>query len=636
MAIMYTELTGDETPGERALYNRFKNKLSDEFCIWHNLVIHSKSQEIDFILFHPSYGIWSIEIKDWAISQIQQASSTNCAISKDGKITNYPHPLVQARKSWIALKELFESKSDLIHPDGIHKGKVLFPLNYTAAFYNISDSDIQSSQHSGILPLEKVITSDFIRGDAVSETQWERKLLYLREKHFIFELSIDQINSVKAALGTNVVMDAQTRKVVGTLDDYQEKLVKYKIEKQIVIEGPAGSGKSIVLLKRAIQIKNTYPSWDVGIICFNAVMANYLRLLLTLEKEGSSIDVFDVYDWAKVYLPSVKTLWKGTTNPEEAITNALSQANGNVNRQYDALLVDEGQDTSEILLKLYRAMLKPSSNSFTFCFDKRQSLYSTGELVDRLNEYGFTIDNEKELVKQQRSVLVLLALAFYRKTKEPTNDIAKIISEVYDLADRFFYGFKESLSRLASGVARFFGLSKESDKPDVRKELQMATSCQGCKSIEDMIGRLSDDIIASVKTGKASYQDWLVVFPCRVFQGANLPESIQARFAEKSIPFVYIDKAGVSSETLNNLGDNRRTAMLNAEAVKIMTIFASKGYDAQRVAVLSFDAIDDLPKENPAEVGYVAMTRGKKSCHIYYVERTRSVQALEDVIAKLF
>ena len=70
MALMFTELTGDETEGEKALYYRFRDKLSDEFCLWHNLVIHSKSQEVDFVLFHPSYGIWAIEVKDWAISQI--------------------------------------------------------------------------------------------------------------------------------------------------------------------------------------------------------------------------------------------------------------------------------------------------------------------------------------------------------------------------------------------------------------------------------------------------------------------------------------------------------------------------------------------------------------------------------------
>ncbi|GJQ22118.1 MAG: hypothetical protein HBSIN02_24730 [Bacteroidia bacterium] len=637
MAIMYTELTGNETSGEKALYTRLKNKLSDEYSVWHNLVLHSKSIEVDFVIFHPSHGIWCIEIKDWVISQIRQASSADCLIDKEGKLTNYPHPLIQARKSWIALKQLFESNGELLHSDGIHKGKMVFPLNYGGAFFNIYESDITSSPHASFFPTRKFITADLLKGEAISETQWERKFLLLREKDFSFELSPSQINAIKAALGTNVVIDTQTKQVAGTFDDYQEKLVKYKIEKQIVIEGPAGSGKSVVLLKRALHIKNTYPSWDVGIICFNAIMANYLKLLLTFEKPGHSIDVFDVYDWAKLYLPSVKAHWKGSDNPEQAISSALSKANQKVDRQYDALLIDEGQDTSEVLLKLYRAMLKPSSNSLTFCFDKRQSLYTTGELVDRLNEFGFSIDNEKELVKQQRSVLVLLALAFYKKSKEPANEIAKIITEVYELADRFFYGFKQTLSRLASGVGRFFGLTKSSGPPDLKKELQNAISCNQCKSTEDMIHRLCDDIVASTKTDKASFQDWLVVFPSRIFQNVNLPDAIQARFNEKQIPFVYIDAtAGTSSELPTGIGDNRRSGALNSQAVKLMTIHASKGYDAQHVAILAFDSLGYLHKENPAEVGYVAMTRGKQSCSIYFVERTRPVTILEDIIAKLF
>jgi hypothetical protein len=640
MAIMYSELTGSETQGEKALYNRFKNKLSDEFLIWHNYVFHSKSVETDFIIFHPSYGIWTIEVKDWLISQIEEINSNDCKINKDGKIVNLGNPFHQSRNCWKVLKELLENKTELLHKNGIHMGKLIIPINYAVAFYNITEKDIRDRNYENILPLNKLITADMIKGEGISEKEWEKKILSLREKDFDFELSLEQINTIKAVLGTNVVKDGLSGLMTGTLDDYQEKLVKDKIERQIVIEGPAGSGKSIVLLKRAILIKKTYPSWVVGIICFNAVMANYLKLLLSYEEEEISIDVYDVYEWVKLYLPNVKSLWEKYKDPEIVIREALSQTNNKVERIYDALLIDEGQDSSEILLKLYRAMLNRTNGSFTFCFDKRQSLYTTGELVERLNEFGFKIDNDKELIKQQRSILVILALAYYEKMKKHSSSIINIIQNVYEIAERFFSGFKQQISRLATGVSRFFGFKKDLiGLSDLKSELYLASSLKKCDSIQEMIMRVSDDIILSVNSKNASFADWLVIYPIRKINDINIPDLIKTLFIEKNIPFIYIDNKfgsvfNLSTKDFTVIGDNRRTAKLNDNAVKIMTIHASKGFEAQRVAVLSFDSIGQY-NDYPAELGYVAITRGKKTCNIYYVEKTHPVQVLEEVMDNL-
>ena len=74
----------------------------------------------------------------------------------------------------------------------------------------------------------------------------------------------------------------------------QQRLTKWQINGQTVIEGPAGSGKSIVLLKRALYIKKQNPDWKIGIICYNTIMANYLKLLFQFEEMNE--DDFDVYD----------------------------------------------------------------------------------------------------------------------------------------------------------------------------------------------------------------------------------------------------------------------------------------------------------------------------------------------------
>ena len=71
------------------------------------------------------------------------------------------------------------------------------------------------------------------------------------------------------------------------------------------------------------------------------------------------------------------------------------------------------------------------------------------------------------------------------------------------------------------------------------------------------------------------------------------------------------------------------------DAVKVMTIHASKGYDSMTSFILGFDGIDALKDDKSAELGYVAITRAKKRCYIYYEKITPSVKILLDVVGTL-
>lgn len=639
MALMYTELSGSETQGEKAFYYKFKNKLSDEYIIWHNYIIQEKSKEIDFIIFHPVFGIWVIEIKDWTIDQIKEVSLNGFEIEKNGKRILYKNPLTQARKNWAILKEKFELNKSLLHNDGIHKGKLILPINYGVGFYNLYQSDIKNHNLSQYLPLNKIITAELLKDEAVTEEEWERKLNEMRDVAFNFELSLEQINLIKTILGTSVVFDPINKINIGTLDDYQEKLVKFKIDKQILIEGPAGSGKSLVLLKRAIYIKNQHPDWEVAIICYNALMGNYLRLLSNIEGYDKKIDIYDIYDWVKKYIPEINNLWHNVYDPEEAISVAINN-NYLINKKYDALLIDEGQDTTSILIKLYRQMLKEESNSFTFCFDKRQSIYTTGEIIDKLNEYGFKIERERELVKQQRSIIVILALAFYKKMLDPNIDYNNLIQELNRLVERMFYGIKQKFISLMTGIQRFFKSTK-TDNINIKEELINSIILVQTDDYETMIANLIKVINEDIEGENSTYTDWLVIYPTKIIKEVSILNLIINNFEKHNIPFEEIAKNRQRIFTENNninviiKGDNRRDVNLVADVVKIMTIHSSKGLDAKNVAILCFDAIDETFKDKSAEIGYVALTRAKSKCYIYYQKESPSVKILMETYKQL-
>lgn len=67
---MRTTLSGNETHGEKKLYYILRDKFNDDYQVWHNVLIHSVSTEIDFVIIHPSEGIYVIEVKDIILDNI--------------------------------------------------------------------------------------------------------------------------------------------------------------------------------------------------------------------------------------------------------------------------------------------------------------------------------------------------------------------------------------------------------------------------------------------------------------------------------------------------------------------------------------------------------------------------------------
>lgn len=463
---------------------------------------------------------------------------------------------------------------------------------------------------------------------------------------FNFDLGVEEIESVKKVLGVSEVKDIQSGEVSGTLDEVQVKLTTFKLEKQIIIEGPAGSGKSIVLLNRALNIKKKYPSWQVGILCYNAVMANYLRTILNRTEYGhNEVEIYDVWDWIRKYLPEAHEKARKSKDFDKSIIEALENSNYSVGRQYDALLVDEGQDSTEAHLTLYRAMLNRSSNSFTFCYDIRQSIYGKGELIEKMADFGFEIDNERSLIRQKRSVFFELAMNYYEAYKNPETIISEIVLKNKKLREKYFFRWYDWLVAKATGAIKFFSGKKKSDSQslDFEEVLSQSVDFIQSKSIGDMVARLADNIAIAKNKHNVGYANWLVIFPAYVINDEKVDQIIQNVFQEKGIPFIYVHKERGATFKNNEdeairkeEGDNRRNAELNYDGVKIMTIHSAKGFDCKRVAILAFDKLDQNPDNKlPAELGYVAITRAKEYCAVYYIDRPESVKILLGVFSEM-
>jgi hypothetical protein len=127
MAIMRTDLTGNETKGEKDLYFRLRDKLSDDYHIWHNRYIASLDTEIDFIILHPKEGIYVLEVKDWEIDQIKEIRSDRIILQKGERTESVQNPLEQARNNSYALQNGLKRDSRMRNKEGVDIPVILTP-----------------------------------------------------------------------------------------------------------------------------------------------------------------------------------------------------------------------------------------------------------------------------------------------------------------------------------------------------------------------------------------------------------------------------------------------------------------------------------------------------------------------------
>lgn len=631
MATMLTELTGRETHGEKLVYNLLRNRISDDYFVVHNYLLHQAGKEIDFIILHPAEGVYVIEVKDWAIEQIKEIDGNRIRLEKNGKIEITKSPLKQAWDAQIAVRNALEDISIYKHQSGKFEGKLKFPVNYLIAFPNISVNEIFQFKLENKLTANRILDKDLIDGRSFTDRDIEKAINATRDKKFPNSLDENQWIALRAFFGGTTVQSPDTQEVSGILDNEQEKLVKFKPDKQIIIEGPAGSGKSIVLVKRTLYLQKLHPEWKIGIFCYNVVMANYLRTLVNQENDDNEIVISHFNGISSMKLKPFSL---------------------------DAILIDEGQDvTQEHLLKI-NSLLNPETASLTLFYDPMQAIYdSSRDIEELLLKNGFNIENTKKLVRQQRSVQMITALSYYEAAIRPNEPLERIVKEVLEESERYFLGYNNPVSAIASGMERH--LSKTRDPRETIRLVQEAKNLCFLKHLNTP-KKIFADFINIIRTrvdaGEAKYNDFLLIYPQRYIQtpyrSMPIVPSMKNAFNEYQIPFRIIDKGkghyqGCSANfpdfELVEEFDNRDSTDLNENCVKAMTVHSAKGLDAKYVAIIGFENIGKYAEdeedseeithsEKSASLGYVALTRATKETHVYFIFRNQTVEVLEAVL----
>ncbi len=575
------------TVGERRFAERLRDLLEDDYLCWFNVPIGPLHQYPDFVLLHPSHGLWVLEIKDWKIDTIRSLDKLKARIlTSDGALKTVANPLEQARQYCMTVVNKLSSDPQLQQPSVLHQGKPCFPYAYAAVLTQITRNQLNAilseEEQDLVLPSRLVICKDEMMENTPADTFQER-LWGMFHHRFSSPLTLPQIDRVRWHLFPEIRItsvqqdffseasaDESGPQFIRTMDLVQEQLARNLGNGHRVIHGVAGSGKTLILGYRCLHLAQHLHK-PILILCYNITLAARLRSFIAERNLQAKVSVLHFHEWCKVQLKTYHAQMIESDKPAydryvESVIMGVEK--GFIPRaQYGAIMIDEGHDFYPEWLKLITQMIDPETDSLLLLYDDAQSIYRNKSSIK------FTLSSVG-IKAQGRTTILRLN---YRNTRE-------ILKFACDFASGFLRNIDTDEDHIptvgpeAAGISgpspRFHQFSKQTEEIDYAMECIRFWQREG-KSLSE-----------------------IAVLYFSPSQARNL----LTRLDVEGIPALMMDTA-----PQKNAYDPRESK------ISIIPVPSSKGLEFDAVLVLGVGDWAEKDPEQNARLVYVAMTRARES-----------------------
>ncbi|TVR68784.1 MAG: hypothetical protein EA415_15660 [Sphaerobacteraceae bacterium] len=379
-----------QSSAERRLYKAFQEQLSDDYIVMHGVPWieadpkrHHHEGEIDFLIIHPKLGIVLIEVKGGRI-EIRDGvwySIDRHDVSHELKQS----PAMQAQRAMRALqRQLSNTATTRLYqgeyriqtcvalPDISTQNLELGPDTPRGMVFDDRDVyavEVTLQRIAGVLPAEKQLSTNAIQA-----------LVRVLKP----VVKIDQI-------GFAAKLDRSAREIETLTNQQYETLLNLQHHHQLAIAGCAGSGKTMLALKRAKFLAQS--GKRVLLTCYNRPLADWLAETVATDPDfpGEFIRIQNFDRLAKELLDESPSGAPPKSRGEswddyfiETLPFAFSNAidDGTIEQRFDAIIVDEGQDFTDMRwLCLQQLLEDPEHGIFYVFFDSEQGIYEQRETI---------------------------------------------------------------------------------------------------------------------------------------------------------------------------------------------------------------------------------------------------------------
>lgn len=366
---------------ERVVYEALL-RLGDEYVVMHSFPWLRPSRDLvseplhegeaDFVILHPEYGLLVLEVKGGTIEYKDRAWFRSGRQIKD--------PFEQARRNRYALLDAVEerTKNRIRKVMFTHGDAVIFPhCKYTGDLPLNSDPRIFVDADD-LENLDEKLLMAF--------QAWKRSPKSMNAIIFdeIIETLMPKLRLMRC-VGAELL--AENQRIIQVTKDQGMMLRGLVSTNRVLVEGTAGSGKTLLAMEFAVTM--VQEGQNVLVLCFNRHLAKWLqeqaKIERRLQNQSGTLEISTYHSFAialarkagvqfEIPEENLQVFW------DEEVPLILEQAidvlkSKSMAPMYDSVIVDEAQDFSPDWWVTVESLSKKGRNGRLYAFlDLHQSL----------------------------------------------------------------------------------------------------------------------------------------------------------------------------------------------------------------------------------------------------------------------
>lgn len=359
------------TEGEWTLLNFLLDNLDDTYEIYYQPYLNGDNP--DFAVMRKGSGVLLIEVKDWNLNHYYVDEKTKWRLQKDNTPIKSPLNQVENYKS-----NLFHLHLEELFKKSIKNKNHWATVNCAVYFHKATEQQLTSFLLDGFHkqedePYKKFVSYFGLLGyNSLTKDKLNSLLtrFWLNKTSFYFDETL--YNSFQRYLKPPIHQIEEGINIIYSKE--QQELIRSEIRPRRKIKGVAGSGKTLVLAKRAV---NAYKRTDdqILVLTYNLSLKNYIHDRIS--------DVREEFNWNNFYITNYHQFFKTQANNYNLEiqnlgawqdTSFFETVKGNI-KKYDVVLIDEIQDYMQSWIDIITTYFTHSETEFVVFGDEKQNIY---------------------------------------------------------------------------------------------------------------------------------------------------------------------------------------------------------------------------------------------------------------------
>tara|TARA_Y100000294_G_scaffold141583_1_gene135553 strand:- start:308 stop:2152 length:1845 start_codon:yes stop_codon:yes gene_type:complete len=354
------------TQGELKMLDSLVENLDDNFEIYWQPYLNG--DQPDIVVVRPKSGILIIEVKDWDLNNYLVDSKGRWHLKSINQIIKSPLSQINKYK-WnmisLHIGTLLEKTI---------KNKGYFSLINRLLFFSKNKENevrkfFEENYESKKLMYIELFGSNSLTSNRI-QTALSKARLEADSNYFDNQLYLNTIRYLQPPFHQK----EDGKKINYTKS--QKLLINSEANDKKKIAGVAGSGKTLVMAKRAVNA-HIRTGKKVLVLCYNIALKNYIHDRIN--------DVREKFDWKEFEIINYHQFFLSQANNHNLMIEGLDQWQ-NVNffrsvkdniRKYDSIFIDEVQDYDANWLKIITKYFLKKDSEFVVFGDEKQNIYNT-------------------------------------------------------------------------------------------------------------------------------------------------------------------------------------------------------------------------------------------------------------------